>query len=136
MVGFVDAGTVERMILNAIKNGDRDPSVYVNAELWLKKTLVEPTFDPVTVAVALRDPRIRAIVIEIGQKAIDLGAQRRGYALPSKTASDTLGWRIRACNPERECLISPMKKTEWLDSELRAEEWCDLLVENLVHQVE
>lgn len=124
MVGFLDGAKVEAAIIKALREGDRDPTLYVSGEVWLKRAVPEvSTFDPPHLNAVFRDPRVRAVISEVGGKAVALLNVRRAAAKADTDAPTTLGWRLWSWDAKEEVLRSPSRLTPWHVAELRAEEY-------------
>ena len=120
MLGFVDQIQVQRLVNLALVCGDRDPLTYVDATTWLERAGVDEIDEP-TINAVLRDPRVRAVLTEVGIRAMALFEERRALAKPDPAAPTTLGWRLWHEN----VLWSPQQKTPWPSAELRVENYSE-----------
>lgn len=132
MIGYVNRSAVDRAVILALRDGDRDPSTYVDAETWLVRSGAAAGLSLVDQQAVLRDPRVRSVVLALLRRAVALGDERRtaikarlAYAATDPSANPELGWRVWTWDSEVEVLRSPVQKTTWHGVELRTDNWSD-----------
>lgn len=132
MLGYVNrivvAEAVESAVTAALRDGDCDPSIYIDAATWVKRAYPPAAkFDRPTLEAVIRHPRVRPIIERIGRAAITIAEERRRIgdeaARPDADAPTTLGWRIWRWDDG--ILRSPQQGTPWPTAELRVEDWVD-----------